>query len=352
MVDRPEKIKAVAMLSGGLDSSLAVKIVADQGIEVLGINFNTGFCLTDHRRKMLGLGADIDPESVRNEALQAGARWRVPVEIVDISAEYMKILTSPKHGYGSAVNPCIDCRIYMLKQAGIYMNRVGAKFLITGEVVGQRPMSQMRKTLRLIEKESGLAGYILRPLSARILEPTVPEIEGWVDREKLYNFAGRSRKPQMELAREIGLTDYPQPAGGCCFLTDLNYARRMQDLFIHQDKKKLTPEQVLLLKVGRHFRINGKTKAIVGRNEVENLFLEKNTENMVKLNCVDVMGPLTVLEGNIGEEELRLGAELTARYSDGKNEKTVRVQVDTPEGGISYFEAAPLDEIQCEKMRL
>ena len=197
-----------------------------------------------------------------------------------------------------------------------------------------------------------MAGYILRPLSARILEPTVPEIEGWVDREKLYDFAGRSRKPQMELAREIGLTDYPQPAGGCCFLTDLNYARRMQDLFRHQDKKKLTPEQVLLLKVGRHFRINRKTKAIVGRNEVENLFLEKNTENMVKLNCVDVMGPLTVLEGNIGEEELRLGAELTARYSDGKNEKTVRVQVATPGGGISYFEAAPLDDIQCEKMRL
>lgn len=352
MTPKPEKIKAVAMLSGGLDSSLAVKIVADQGVEVIGINFNTGFCLTDHKRRMLGLGAEIDPESVRNEALEAGAKWRLPVEIIDISAEYMDILTNPRYGYGSAINPCIDCRIYMQKKAREYMERVGARFLITGEVVGQRPMSQMRKTLRLIEKQSGLEGYILRPLSARILEPTVPEMEGWVDREKLYGISGRSRKPQMELATKLGLLDYPQPAGGCCFLTDHNYARRLQDLFRNQVKKTLTTEQVLLLKVGRHFRINANTKAIVGRNEAENLFLEKNTENKVLISCVDVMGPLTVIEGDPGDEEVRLAAALTARYSDGKNDGTVKVRVETPGRGATLIEAEPLDSFECERMRL
>ncbi len=352
MAYKGEKIKAVAMLSGGLDSTLAVKIVADQGVEVTGINFNTGFCLTDHKRKMLGLGADIDPESVRNEALQAGAKWRIPVEIIDISAEYMDILTSPKHGYGSAVNPCIDCRIYMQKKAKQFMEKIGAKFIITGEVVGQRPMSQMRNTLRMIEKESGLTGYVLRPLSARVLEPTVPEIEGWVEREKLYGFYGRTRKPQMELARELGLSDYPQPAGGCCFLTDRNYARRLKDLFQHQEKKTVTAEQVLMLKVGRHFRLNERAKAVVGRNETENLFLEKNTTEMVTINCVDVMGPLTVLEGEIGEEEIRLGAELTARYSDGKRDMAVRVEVRGAAEGSRILETRALGEDECERMRL
>ena len=193
------------MLSGGLDSSLAVKIVADQGIEVVGVNYNTGFCLTDHRRKMYGMGAQIDLKSVRNAALAAGARWGLPVEIIDISDDYLRILTKPRYGYGSAINPCIDCRIFMQKKTREYMEKIGAKFIITGEVVGQRPMSQMRKTLKLIEKESGCGGLILRPLSAKLLEPTVAEINGWVNREKLYDFHGRSRKSQIKLAKELGL---------------------------------------------------------------------------------------------------------------------------------------------------
>lgn len=347
-----EKIKAVAMLSGGLDSSLAVKIVADQGIEVLGVNYNTGFCLTDHRRKMYGLGARLDPQSLRNEALAAGAKWGLPVEIVDISDEYLRILTKPRHGYGSAVNPCIDCRIFMLKKTREHMEKLGAGFIITGEVIGQRPMSQMRKTLKLIEKESGCEGLILRPLSAKLLEPTIAEINGWIDREKLYDFNGRSRKPQIRLAKEIGLEEYPQPAGGCCFLTDKNYARRMRDLFRHADKKNVTTDQVLLLKVGRHFRLDEQTKLIVGRNEAENLFLEKTAGRLPRLYCTDVQGPLSLVEGGAGEGAISTAAGITARYSDADISETVEVKVIFPDESTRILKVQPMDPKQCEQIRI
>ena len=352
MGNKKERIKAVAMLSGGLDSSLAVKIVADQGIEVLGVNYSTGFCLTDHRRSMSGLGAPIDPKSVRNEALRAGAQWRLPVEIIDISKEYMRILTEPRYGYGSGVNPCIDCRIFMQQKTREYMERSGAKFIITGEVVGQRPMSQMRNTLKLIEKESGCAGLILRPLSARILEPSKAELEGWVDREKMYDFHGRNRKPQMELAARIGLDDYPQPAGGCCFLTDPNYAKRMQDLFHHTEKKTMSTDQVMLLKVGRHFRINNLNKVIVGRNEAENFFLEKNTGGRAQMNCLEVEGPLSLLEGGISEEAVLTAARITARYSDGKDRESVEVEVRISGAENRRLTVQPLETEICERMRI
>jgi tRNA-uridine 2-sulfurtransferase len=347
-----EKIRAVAMISGGLDSSLAVKIVADQGIDVIGVNYSTGFCLTDHHRKMVGMGADITPKSVRNEALQAGARWRIPVEIIDISKEYMDILTNPRYGYGKNVNPCIDCRIFMQKKTLEYMDKVGARFIITGEVLGQRPMSQMKQSMHLIEMRSGAEGKVLRPLSAKLLKPTIAETEGWVDRSKLYDFKGRSRKPQMELAQEIGLAEYPQPAGGCCFLTDPNYARRMQDLFDHQDKKTLTTEQVMLLKVGRHFRIGDRSKAVVGRNEAENLLMESQAGDRMRFNCTDVVGPLTLLEGDIGDLAVETAASLTARYGDGKNRELVDVTIETPGGGERVVSVKPMDEEECARIRI
>ena len=347
-----EKIRAVAMLSGGLDSSLAVKIVADQGIDVVGINFSTGFCLTDHRRKMVGMGAQIDPRTVRNEALQAGARWRIPVEIIDISKEYMDILTNPRYGYGKNVNPCIDCRIFMQKKTLEYMEKVGARFMITGEVLGQRPMSQMKQSMLLIEMRSGAQGKVLRPLSARLLKPTIAETEGWVDRKKLFGFKGRNRKPQMELARKIGLVEYPQPAGGCCFLTDPNYARRMQDLFDHQDKQTLTTEQVMLLKVGRHFRVADRSKAIVGRNEAENLLMESQAGDRLRFNCADVVGPLTLLEGEQGDRAVELAARLTARYGDGKNWEKVEVKMEAREGRERVLTVEPMDDEECARMRI
>ncbi len=352
MTGQGEMVKAVAMLSGGLDSSLAVKLVLDQGVEVVGINFNTGFCLTDHRRRMYGMGArGIDPQSVRNEALRTGALWRVPVELVDISEEYLEIIANPRYGYGSAINPCIDCRIFMQRKAREYMERIGARFIITGEVLGQRPMSQMLPTLRLIEKQSGCQGLILRPLSAKLLEPTLPEREGWIDREKLCDFRGRTRKPQMALAVELGLTDYPQPAGGCCFLTDHNYARRLQDLFDHGGKP-LTRQQVLLLKVGRHFRLPGAAKLVVGRNEVENLFLEQQATGLVRLSCLEVEGPLALLNSQAAREELEQAAAITARYSDGKDRERLSVLVEYPDGSREQLEVSPLPVEECDRIRL
>jgi len=347
-----KKIKAVAMLSGGLDSSLAVKIVADLGIDVLGVNYNTGFCLTDHHRRMAGLGKPASPGSLRNEALRAGAQWQIPVEIIDISEEYLHIFTEPKHGYGSAINPCIDCRIFMLQKTRRLMEDIGAGFIITGEVLGQRPMTQMPKTLRLIERESGCHRLILRPLSAKLLPPSLAEEKGWVDRDKLYDFQGRSRKPQMALAEKLGLTDYPQPAGGCCFLTDKNYARRVQDLFKHSGKKALNTSQVLLLKVGRHFRLNKRAKAIVGRNEVENLFLIENSGGTAVLDSRKVPGPLTLVEGSPLPEDLELAARITARYSDDKDRREVAVEVKAPGGESRLLLVPPLETRLCDKLRI
>ncbi|MBN2288334.1 MAG: hypothetical protein JXQ83_03305 [Candidatus Glassbacteria bacterium] len=340
------------MLSGGLDSSLAVKIVADQGIDVVGVNYNTGFCLTDHRRRMAGLGRPQNSGPLRNEALRAGAQWRIPVEIVDISGEYLSIFTEPKHGYGSAVNPCIDCRIFMLRKTRRMMEDLGASFIVTGEVLGQRPMTQMPWTLKLIERESGCGRLILRPLSAKLLPPTLAEEKGWVDREKLYDFQGRSRKPQMALAGRLGLTDYPQPAGGCCFLTDKNYARRVRDLFEHSGKESLSAAQVLRLKVGRHFRLNSRAKAIVGRNEGENLFLKDNAEGTFVLDCPEVPGPLTLVEGKPLPEDVELAAGIAARYSDGREREQVKIEVASPDGGHRVICVPPLGSPRADKMRI
>src|SRR3972149_7238825 len=196
-----DKIKAVGLLSGGLDSTLAVKIIQSQGIEITGVNFYTGFCITEHRRSMTRKGKK---KASAHPALQSAANLGIKLELIDISGEYLNILFHPKHGYGSAVNPCLDCRIFMLKKAKGYMQNAGAQFIFTGEVLGQRPMSQHLKALKLVEKESGLEGLLLRPLSAKLLPRTIPEEKGWVNRDKLYGIQGRSRKEQMILAREFG----------------------------------------------------------------------------------------------------------------------------------------------------
>ena len=272
-MERPTK--AIAMISGGLDSTLALALVKAQGIEVKAINFYTGFCITETQRRK---GGRPDGTIPQNEALRAAADLEVDIEYVDLSESgYLDMLVHPKYGYGATANPCVDCRIFMMRRAREIMEAEGAAFVFTGEVLGQRPKSQRRDTLRIIERDSGLDGRLLRPLSAKLLPPTIPEREGIVDRERLLDISGRSRQRQMELARALGVTDWPQPAGGCCYLTDESFSKKFFDVLDAREAtgegRRITRDDVVLLSTGRHFRLSPRAKLVVGRTEVENVLL-------------------------------------------------------------------------------
>jgi tRNA-specific 2-thiouridylase len=291
------KIRALGLFSGGLDSILAVKLMLEQGIDVVALNFVSPFCLFEK-------GCDV-----AEAAMQLGVR----VKFVDVGGEYLRMVRKPKHGYGRHMNPCVDCRIFILKKAKKIAKEVGASFIFTGEVLGERPMSQHFQAMRLIAEEAGLKGKILRPLSARLLPETVMEKEGLVDREKLLGIRGRSRKPQIKLAEEYGIKVYPSPAGGC-LLTCKEYAEKLRDLFGH--RRRCSVADVALLRVGRHFRL-GENKIIVGRNEAENkvLTVEKGRSDYY-FEVPGVGSPITVLQGAKTEEAVRVAAELTAFYAD------------------------------------
>ncbi len=344
--------KAVVLLSGGLDSTLAARLLQEQGVEVHGVHFSTGFCVSDHKRAVAP--PEADPETLRNEALRAGADLAVPVEMVDLSEEYLEVVFNPKHGYGSNVNPCIDCRIMMLRKAKAYADSIGADFVATGEVVGQRPMSQRRDTMRLIEKESGLEGRLVRPLSARGLPPTRPEEAGQLDRSRLLKLHGRGRRPQMDLMAEKGLAGYPLPAGGCCFLTDESYAARFKDKMAHRQGRPMGWEDVTLLKVGRHFRLSPALKLILGRNEGECEFLGRFAEGRVLFEAPDVMGPAALTDESLpGPDQERLCAAIVARYTDGRHDETVAVEARGGGREPRRYDAAPLwDEAVLGPLRI
>ena len=295
------KVKALALFSGGLDSILAAKLILKQGIDVVAVNFANPFY---SRAK--------DECGVTEAAKQLG----IPLKVVDLGDKYLKMVRKPKHGYGKNMNPCIDCRIYILKKAKKYAEEIGADFIFTGEVLDERPMSLHFSALKIVEEESGLKGKILRPLSARLLPETVIEKKGLVNREKLLGIRGRSRKPQLKLAEEFNIKEYPSPAGGC-LLTCREYANKLRDLFKH--KKRCSMADVSLLKVGRHFRF-GKNKIIVGRNEAENNVLTaKKARNDYYFEVPDIGSPVTVLQGAKTKNAIRKAAALTAFYSDAKS---------------------------------
>ncbi len=332
--------KAVALISGGLDSLLAAKVVMDQGVHVEGINFFTGFCVEGHTH---AIRKKDRARPKRNNALWVAERLGIKLHIVDIIEEYKAIVTAPRHGYGANLNPCLDCKIFMVRKARQWLRENDFDFIVTGEVVGQRPKSQLAHCMPLVARESGADDLLVRPLCAKNLAPTRPETLGWIDRAKLHDFNGRSRKPQMALARQYGFEDYTQPAGGCCFLTDRNYARKLADLWDNRGERAYELDDIMLLKVGRHLRPRPHFKLIVAREEGEGHFLEGYRKQFTHLRTTSHRGPLTLLDGRPeGEEDLRLAAHLTARFSQGRGSERVAVEINEPGKASRTLEVPPL----------
>lgn len=339
--------RAIALVSGGLDSMLAVKVMQDQGIEVEGVNFYTGFCVEGHTHAIREKDKDRDK---RNNALWVAERLGIKLHIVDISEEYKDVVLNPKHGYGAHMNPCLDCKIFMVGKANLMLNKArelaadkGFDFVITGEVVGQRPKSQRKETLPMIARESGVEDRLLRPLCALNMPETLPEREGWVDRTRLHGFHGRNRKPQMALAAHFGLDDYAQPAGGCCFLTNETYSKKLVDLWQARDKRDYEMDDIMLLKVGRHLRPRPHFKLIVSREHGENNFLEGYRYQFTSIHSVSHKGPLALIDGPLeGLEDEELAAAIVARYTQGRNDTEVTLEIRSPDGVCRQLTVAPL----------
>lgn len=331
--------KAVALISGGLDSLLAARVMLEQGIHVEGINFFTGFCVEGHTH---AIRKKDKAKPKRNNALWSAERLGIKLHIIDIVEEYKDVLLNPRHGYGANMNPCLDCKIFMVHKALEWAEKNGFDFIITGEVIGQRPMSQRKDTMPVVARESGAEDRLLRPLCARNLPPTLPEREGWVDREKLYDFSGRNRKPQMALAKEFGFEDYASPAGGCCFLTDEAYSRKLVDLWQGRGNREYEMDDIMLLKVGRHIRPAPHYKLIVSREEGENNFLSGYKKLYTHMFTTSHPGPLVLLDGEPTDADLELAARITARYSKGKTAEAVTVEIHKPGGEERTVEVAPL----------
>lgn len=333
--------KAVSLISGGLDSMLATRVILDQGVHVEGINFYTGFCVEGHTH---AIRAKDQKKAKRNNALWVAEQLGIKLHIIDVIEEYKDVLLNPVHGYGRNMNPCLDCKIFMVNkaQAWAWMEENQFDFIITGEVIGQRPKSQRRETMPLIARESGADDRLLRPLCAKNLPPTLPEREGWIDREAMYDFHGRTRKPQMALAESFGFTEYSQPAGGCCFLTDKSYSNKLVDLWQARGERNYDLDDIMLLKVGRHLRPARHYKIIVSREEGENHYLSGYRNDFISLETRSHNGPIALLDGVPDEKDIELAASIVARYSQGRDADQVRVEVRMQNGNCRELTVKPL----------
>ena len=331
-------VKAVALYSGGLDSTLAILAMQRQGVEITAITFLNHF------------GCDIsDKSSCSKDPFAASAKFGFKVKLSHLSDKFVEIVLNPKYGHGKNMNPCVDCRILMLRQAKELMNLMGADFIITGEVIGQRPMSQRRDCFPLVDREADIKGLVVRPLCAKKLPVTIPEEKGLINRNLMYDFNGRTRKPQMALAEEFGLTEYPAPAGGC-LLTDPIYSFRLKDLLAHNE----TPDyrEINFLRVGRHFRFSDECKIVVGRNKEENDVIKSlSDQDDYVLRVIGHGSPLTVILGSVNDEAITTAAALCARYSDGKKLSEVTVLI-TMSGQNTYLKTAPASDDVIEKLRV
>jgi tRNA-specific 2-thiouridylase len=299
-------MKALLIFSGGLDSMLAGHVIRTQGIDVVGLFFETPF-FTSAKAKESAASIDLF------------------LKIIDLTASHLEIVRKPKYGYGRNMNPCIDCHSLMLRRAGELLEKEEASFIISGEVLGQRPMSQNLRALSTVTKASGFNGLILRPLSAKHLPLTIPEQMGWVKREELLDFSGRSRKPQMGLAKKLNIQGYPSPAGGC-LLTDPTFSRRLRDLLGSGTECEV--REIELLKLGRHFRLSPRAKLVVGRNKEENETIHSSfREAGLILRVESIPGPTALLCGELTQDSLNLALSITASYSDAKADHPVEVRM-------------------------
>lgn len=329
--------KALALISGGLDSILAAKLIQMQGIEVIGICFSSAFFGSRNAEKM---------------AAQIG----MPLIVIDFTEDHLEMTKNPKHGYGKNMNPCIDCHAMMLKYAGKKLSELEGDFLVTGEVLDQRPMSQNKNSLGIVQKESGFEDKILRPLCALNLAPTQMETDGLVDRTRLLGFSGKTRKPQMELAEQLGIKEYPSPAGGC-MLTEPQFANRLRDLYNH-GKESVEPIDVELLKLGRHMRISPTAKVVCTRNGDEYSLLSKliKDEHIV-FDTADCTGTTAILApsagGPVSQEDIAFAGSIAARYSKEREKDSVRIKfkkkADTEYG---YFYVKPADDEEIKRVLL
>ena len=340
MPDIGTKHRAIGLFSGGLDSTLAIRLMALQGVAVTAL----------HMRLPFAGNAGVDK-------LEELARWLGAEGFILYRPEdeFCRILADPVYGYGKNSNPCIDCKLMLMKHAKGLLGELGAEFVFTGEVLGERPMSQRRQAMDILERESGLTGWLLRPLSAKLLPPTRPEEEGMVDREALKDFRGRSRKPQMALADELGISEYPSPAGGC-LLTDPVFGRRVFELLEHDG---CTVEGMRLLPHGRHFRLPGGSKLALGRDREDNDHLQSVIAPGDLVLDARVSSPVGVLrhrEGAVPDDDLRLAASLVAGYAKARSESRVTVyvvrKVADGEEELSKVETAPADRLDDSIRRL
>ena len=330
---------AIALFSGGLDSTLAIRLMQVQGINVHAIHFTSPF-----------FGVSPESDSGKYDARRAAEALKVPLIIHQLGEDYLEMLRNPSHGYGKAINPCIDCHIYFLKKAGELMRSLGADFVITGEVMGQRPMSQRKDALKTVERDCGLEGLLLRPLSARFLDPTIPEKEGWVDREQLPQVKGRSRKDQFRLAAELGVREYPTPAGGC-LLTETSYESKVRDIFSHREK--LASRDFRLLRVGRHFRLDEQTKVIIGRNAAENDIItgiKENSETLIRWE--EGSSPTGLICGPASDKTVEFAAAILLRYTKAEKGATCAIAVFRGAEQETVSVVNSMDEASVENFRV
>jgi tRNA-specific 2-thiouridylase len=332
-----EKKKVVALLSGGLDSQLAVRMMQEQGFDVSAVAIKTPFCDFDCGR---GCGFEIR---------ERADDLNVNLKTVYLGDEYIEMLKHPKHGIGAGFNPCVDCRSMMFEAAKKHMEEIGAEFIISGEVLGQRPMSQHAPALRTIEKETGLLGKIVRPLSAALLPETEPEKNGLIKRENLGMIKGRTRKAQLQMAKKYGIENPPN-AGGGCLLTDPTFGLRAKDLFEHIETPSIN--DIDLLKIGRHLRLDNATKLVIGRNKDENEMIKAIAlSNDILLEARDHMGPVSILRGKSSEKYIEFASSVTLRYSDSPKGEKNYVKVERT-SQIDYLMVVPAEEESYIKFRI